>query len=525
VSPRGRSLRAPLTLRQRLGLARTDLTSAERHQLAIGRAGAALFAWQATFVLAAALALGDPFGTQAPVLLAVASAYALGGLVFVAYHRIGRAGMHFLPAAGGAIVTALVLTANDGNLYGWLYILPVFFVSFFLPPKSAALHVGAMIGSFGVASAIANPPRDAVHAWILGTGALLGAAVLVVVLRGRLRRVVAARTAALERERESRSLLDAFFKNAPASLSFLDCDLRYIRVNDAFCAACGVDRELAVGRTVREVWPALAEEMEPALRSVLETGEAVVGEELSGEAPPGSGHTRHWLVSRYPVAAPDGEIVGVASIAVDATRQKESEARLEELLAFEQSVRLEIEVSRQDLAVQASTDPLTGLANRAAVTHDLELALARAERSSLVVGVLYLDLDGFKGVNDTLGHAAGDVLLRAVANRLRAVARKTDVVARLGGDEFLVLLADLPGAPAAADVVRSVAARIVDEVNEPVVVAGDEARVSASVGISLYPWDAADAAALIANADAAMYASKRSGRGLVRFFGDSSEAA
>jgi diguanylate cyclase (GGDEF)-like protein len=159
------------------------------------------------------------------------------------------------------------------------------------------------------------------------------------------------------------------------------------------------------------------------------------------------------------------------------------------------------------------------------VTHDLDLALARAERSNLVVGVLYLDLDGFKGVNDTLGHAAGDVLLRAVANRLRAVARKTDVVARLGGDEFLVLLADLPGGVDAAAVVRSVAARIVDEVNEPVAVAGDEARVSASVGISLYPWDAADAAALIANADAAMYVSKRSGRGVVQFFGDTSEAA
>jgi diguanylate cyclase (GGDEF)-like protein/PAS domain S-box-containing protein len=524
VSRRGRSPRAPLTLRQRLGLARTDLTGAERRQLAIGRAGAALFAWEATFVLAAALAQGGLLGAQAPVLLAVGWAYAIGALVLFAYHRIGPAGMHVLAAAGGAIVTTLVLTARDGDLYGWLYILPVFFVSFFLSRTSAALHVGAMIGSFGVATAIADPLRDALHAWILGTGALVGAAVLVVVLRARLHRVVASRTAALERERESRSLLDAFFRNAPAALSFLDCDLRYIRVNDAFCAACGV--EGAVGRTVREVWPPeLAEEMEPVLRHVLETGEAVVGEELSGEAPPGSGQIRHWLVSRYPVAAPDGEIVGVASIAVDATRQKESEARLEELLAFEQSVRLEIEVSRQDLAVQASTDPLTGLANRAAVTHDLELALARAERSSLVVGVLYLDLDGFKGVNDTLGHAAGDVLLRTVAARLRAVARKTDVVARLGGDEFLVLLADLPGGPAAAEVVRSVAARIVDEVNEPVAVAGDEARVSASVGISLYPWDAADAAALIANADAAMYAGKRSGRGLVRFFGDTSEAA
>ena len=92
-------------------------------------------------------------------------------------------------------------------------------------------------------------------------------------------------------------------------------------------------------------------------------------------------------------------------------------------------------------------------------------------------------------------------------------------------DGFIQLLADLPGGQTAADVVRSVATRVVDEINEPVAVAGDEARVSASVGISLYPWDAADAAALIANADAAMYASKRSGRGLVRFFGDSSEAA
>ena len=522
MSPRGRPPHARLTLTQRLGLAATHLSSTERHRLTIARAGAALFAWQATFVLAATLARGD-LAAQASVLVAVACANAIGGTLLVAYDRIGPVGMHLLPAAGGGIVTSLVLTADGGALYGWLYILPVFFVAFFLPQRLAALHVGGMIGSFGIAASRVEPAREAIHAWILGTGALLGSAVLVVVLRARLRRVVAARTEALDRERESRTLLDAFFANAPASLSFLDCDLRYVRVNDAFCFNCGVPPERAVGRTVREVWPALADEMEPILREVLETGQAVIGEELSGEAPPGSGQIRHWLVSRYPVAAPDGEIIGLATISVDATRQKESEARLEELLALEQSMRLEIEVSREDFAVQANTDLLTGLANRAAVTHDLELALARADRSQLAVGLLYLDLDGFKGVNDTLGHAAGDLLLRAVAQRLRGVARKTDVVARLGGDEFVVLLADLPSGSVAAEVARSVAERIVDEIGEPVPVDGGEARVSASVGISLYPLDARDSATLIANADAAMYTSKRSGRGTMRFFGESGE--
>jgi diguanylate cyclase (GGDEF)-like protein/PAS domain S-box-containing protein len=169
----------------------------------------------------------------------------------------------------------------------------------------------------------------------------------------------------------------------------------------------------------------------------------------------------------------------------------------------------------EQLAYLAYHDALTGLPNRLMVEQELDLALARARRAAGAVALMFVDLDDFKEVNDRLGHAAGDRLLTAVAGRLRAVLRSTDVLARQGGDEFLVLLSDLADEPALA--AESVGAKLLEALREPFVIAGTEVRTGASIGVSLFPVDGADTEALMRHADAAMYRAKAVGGGRLSF--------
>jgi diguanylate cyclase (GGDEF)-like protein/PAS domain S-box-containing protein len=171
--------------------------------------------------------------------------------------------------------------------------------------------------------------------------------------------------------------------------------------------------------------------------------------------------------------------------------------------------------AEEQVAFLAYHDKLTGLPNRALFEEMLENAIARARRHDLGVGVVYLDLDNFKLVNDSLGHQAGDLLLAQLGDRLRGCTREADLVARQGGDEFLMLLADLErgggphGRDAAELTAESVAERVHDALREPFNLNGVEFFASGSIGISLFPQDALDAPALLKNADAAMYRSKR----------------
>ncbi|MBI5486647.1 MAG: EAL domain-containing protein [Deltaproteobacteria bacterium] len=162
----------------------------------------------------------------------------------------------------------------------------------------------------------------------------------------------------------------------------------------------------------------------------------------------------------------------------------------------------------------AHHDPLTDLPNRFLFGDRLDHALGRARRRNEALAVMMLDLDHFKEVNDTLGHEAGDLLLRAVAERLTGCIRRSDTVARMGGDEFVFVLPDLKQA---ADV-RVVAERIVAALARPVDVAGSALTVAASIGIALFPAHGRDAAALLTCADAAMYRVKATGRRAWRVF-------
>ncbi len=164
----------------------------------------------------------------------------------------------------------------------------------------------------------------------------------------------------------------------------------------------------------------------------------------------------------------------------------------------------------------AHHDPLTGLANRRLFQERMELALtlAAGRCAAGAVAVLCLDLDRFKAVNDTLGHAAGDLLLRQVAERLRAATRATDTVARIGGDEFIVMQAGVRQ----PEMAGLLAARLVEALCAPFDLAGKPANIGASVGIALYPRDGDDASELLRVADVALYEAKQNGRGTHRFY-------
>ena len=162
----------------------------------------------------------------------------------------------------------------------------------------------------------------------------------------------------------------------------------------------------------------------------------------------------------------------------------------------------------------ALNDPLTGLANRRLLAERMSMALAYARRNKSAMAVVYLDLDGFKQVNDTLGHGVGDALLKMVAGRLVATVREEDTVARLGGDEFMIALWDIRDAERAA----TVALKAIEAVSQPYGIEGHAVSVTASAGIAIYPDHGEDVDTLMKSADLALYEAKRAGKNAYPIF-------
>jgi len=179
----------------------------------------------------------------------------------------------------------------------------------------------------------------------------------------------------------------------------------------------------------------------------------------------------------------------------------------------------QIKAHESELDRAAHYDPLTGVPNRRLLTDRLAQAIARTTRSESSLAVCYLDLDGFKAVNDQFGHATGDILLQGVAAGLKKVLRGEDTLARLGGDEFVLLLSDI-GTPAECSQILE---RVLEAVATPLEIDGHKVQVSASVGVSLYPQDHVDADTLLRHADQAMYLAKESGKNRFHLFDPNSD--
>lgn len=276
----------------------------------------------------------------------------------------------------------------------------------------------------------------------------------------------------------------------------IDTDARVVVANEAAAEVFGVPLDELMDRPLRAVAVDLLDERGHLLSDErVPLMRALQGEEVSDE------------VVRF--VRRDGSLLWVE---VHANPLFHDDGTLYGAVATYDDVSARVEQDRRTRH-EADTDPLTGLANRRALERTLDAALARATARAKSVGLLMLDLDGFKAINDTHGHAAGDEALRVVARRLRRCVRERDLVARLGGDEFVVVLTDLGGRSGA---VQDSLERIQEALSEPIAFDGTHLGLGAAVGVATFPADGGNAADLLAHADRGMYAAKGARNGSLR---------
>ena len=274
----------------------------------------------------------------------------------------------------------------------------------------------------------------------------------------------------------------------PAYIYAKDSDGRFILANKAMANLFGVAPEEAIGRTNRDYG---ATEEQTALyrqqdREVLQTGKAMFIPEEESMRPD---RTPGWFqTTKIPYRHPEGDTPAILGVSIDITERRANDERIRYM---------------------AQHDGLTGLPNRALFADRLSQALALARRNSSRVVVFFIDLDGFKPVNDTHGHAVGDLVLQETARRLLASVRSSDCVGRIGGDEFVLFIQDA----ATPDDATLVADKIYSSIRLPYLHQDLSLHLSASVGFAQYPEDGTDENALFQKADAAMYEAKRLAKG------------
>jgi diguanylate cyclase (GGDEF)-like protein/PAS domain S-box-containing protein len=300
---------------------------------------------------------------------------------------------------------------------------------------------------------------------------------------------------------KTKQFLDCIIANIPIAVVVKDAKTRrFLLVNQAFEAMLDLSRNDLLGKTVFDIYQNKAAEfIDSGDSETLGSPHGVNYSEYEVESP--NHGTRVHATNRIVIRDPQGNAKYLIAVIEDVTERKKSEQRI---------------------AFMAHHDALTGLANRVAVAEKIEEAGARQRRFGEPFSVLLLDLDRFKHVNDTLGHAAGDALLREVAARLKGFLRETDVLARLGGDEFAIIQAAESNQRQAAS---KLADRITRIIAKPFNIDGTEFHIAASIGIALAPEHATDTDSLLKMADMALYSAKSAGRNGYRFFGPEMSAA
>ena len=303
--------------------------------------------------------------------------------------------------------------------------------------------------------------------------------------------ITEARSAEQERDR-NRKFLDLIIDNVPTTIIVKDARSRQVvLINRSGEAYLGASRGQIIGKTARELRPMQIADMIDAQDDQLLASDGYL---LLDEHSVDSSVNDPRFVTSKKLVIPDdkGEPQYLLSVIEDVTERKRSDERIAHLAHY---------------------DALTDLPNRVLFREKLEQSLKWVSRGDRLA-VLYLDLDQFKTINDTLGHPVGDELLKVVATRLRACLRETDIVARLSGDEFAII----QSAIAEPSDVIDLATRIHEALREPCEAGGHQLVAGASIGIALAPDDGTDPDQLLKNADLAMYAAKADGRGILCFF-------
>jgi len=286
-------------------------------------------------------------------------------------------------------------------------------------------------------------------------------------------------------------LMGKVFENANEGVIITAPDTTIISVNDAFSNVTGYSAEEVIGKKPDMLQSgkqdaAFYQRMWEELDNYGQWQGEIWNRNKRGEI------YLEWL-SIAVVKDDEGDVSHFVGIFSDITSEKENEQRLEHLAHYDQ---------------------LTALPNRILFNDRLKQALALARRARSQVAVMFLDLDGFKSINDSLGHAAGDALLAQVAQRLSQCLRESDTVARFGGDEFTVVLPEIDSVESVAKIAR----KIIEEVARPYNLDGNEASVTTSLGISLFPIDGQQPQTLVHKADNAMYHAKRHGKNHHEFY-------
>ena len=297
--------------------------------------------------------------------------------------------------------------------------------------------------------------------------------------------------------RDGALLIEAFEATSYAVL-ITDAQANILAANSAFTEITGYSAEDVIGQTPRVLQSGRqdADFYETMWHDLLTKG--LWQGEIWNRRKDGEIYPEHLTINA--VRSDEGEVTNFIAIFSDSADRKEIQERLSHL---------------------AYHDELTGLPNRTMFFDRLDRAISLMRRQGGLLAVLVLDLDGFKAANDTFGHNAGDLLLKAVSKRLTDALRESDTVARMGGDEFATVLPVVDSIKGT----RTAAKRVLDELCRPFCLAGDQITIGASIGIALYPQDARTGVDLVKHADEAMDSVKRRGKCGFAFFGDVAAAA